>query len=151
MPPGRARLLLLARKAAARAATEYSAEQIAEIDIFAAETATKAATRTSAKSLLPEPLRHRRIAVGIDFAAIETGAFVRIGQEVVGPGDGAEALGRLGTILVFVGVKLLGELAIGGLDVLLARVPCHAQGLVRVCCHGPKLGLQWPSGKARFA
>ena len=41
-----------------------------------------------------------------------------------------------GIVLVVIGVQLLGELAIGGLDVLFARVAGHAQDRIGVC-HDP--------------
>ena len=76
--------------------------------------------------------RHRRVAVGVDLAAVEPRALVLVGEQVVGLGHVREALGGLGVVLVAVGMQLLGELAVGGLDVLLARAALNAQGRIRI-------------------
>ena len=70
---------------------------------------------------------HFRIALLVDLAPVILGAFVLVRQDVIGAGDLGEALGRLGIVLVLVGVQLLGELAIGLLDLGLARAPRDVQ------------------------
>ena len=77
------------------------------------------------------------IAIHVDLAPIKTGAFVGIGEQVIGVGDFREPLPRLGVILIAIGMQLLGQLAIGGLDVLLACAAGHAQNGVRIFCHPP--------------
>jgi hypothetical protein len=74
------------------------------------------------------PEGHRGVAVGVDLAAVETGALVLVAQQVIGLGDVGETLRRLRIVLVAIGVQFLGKLAVGGLDVLLARVAGNAQG-----------------------
>ena len=76
--------------------------------------------------------RHARIAVLVDLAAVVAGALVLVGQQVIGLGHLGEALGGLGIVLVAVGVQLLGEAAIGLLDLGLARPALDAQLLVKV-------------------
>ena len=77
------------------------------------------------------------VAVHVDLAPVETGALVGVGQQVVGVGDLREAFTRFGIILIAVGVELLGQLAVGGLDVLLAGSAGHAQNGVGIFCHAP--------------
>ena len=47
----------------------------------------------------------------------------------------AEALGGVGIVLVAVGMKLLGEAAVGLLDLRLARAALQPQALVQVQSH----------------
>ena len=68
-----------------------------------------------------------RIAVLVDLAAVVARPLVLVGQQVIGLGHLGEALGRLGIVLVAVGVKLLGEAAIGLLDLGLARPALDAR------------------------
>jgi len=118
-------------------AAEEALEQVGDIHPFllAAETLEPVV----AEAALAAPTESTpakgagRIAIGVDLAPVEPGPLVLVGQEVIGPGHLAEALGCLGVVLVPVGVKLLGELAIGGLDVLLARAASHPQGRVWIC------------------
>ncbi len=56
------------------------------------------------------------MALGVDLAAVEAGALVLVGQQVVGRTDLAEAGGGVGLARVDVGVVLLRQLAIGGAD-----------------------------------
>ena len=70
---------------------------------------------------------HLGIALLVNFAPVVLGAFVLVGQDVIGAGDLAEALGRARVVLVLVRMQLLGELAIGLLDLGLARAARHAK------------------------
>src|SRR5258708_22741580 len=89
-----------------------------------------------------------RIAIDVDLAAIETRALVLVGQQVIGARNLAEPLGGLWIVRVAVRVQFLGELAIGGLDVLLAGAARYAQSRIGVGCHVAKLGWQVWHGKA---
>ena len=62
-----------------------------------------------------------RIAVRIDFPPVEAGALALVRQEVVGRCDGRETFGSLGIVLIAVGMQFLRQLAIGLLDLVLAR------------------------------
>src|SRR5947209_2032210 len=73
-----------------------------------------------------------RLALGIDFAAIERLALVLFTEDLVGAIDLGELHRRLGVLLVGVGMVLLRQLAIGLLDLFLARRPRHPQDLVRI-------------------
>jgi len=53
--------------------------------------------------------RARGIAVAVDLAAIEAGALVLVGQQIIGVGYGAEPLARLGIILVAIGWSSLAS------------------------------------------
>ena len=102
--------------------------------------------------------RHLGIAVLVDLAAVVARALVLVGQDVIGLRDLAEALGGLGIVLVAVGVKLLGEAAIGLLDLGLARAALDSQPLIQIhahallrnsrCClmHGLAAGAPQPRG-----
>ena len=68
-----------------------------------------------------------RIAIGIDFAAVELRPLVLVGQQVIGIGDLAEAFGRLRIVLVAVWVQLLRQRAISALDVFLGRIAADAE------------------------
>ena len=65
------------------------------------------------------------------------------GQHLTAAEDGAAAFvrdfHRDVILVVFIRMQFLRQLAIGGLDVLLARAAGHAQDLVRVCCHVGRL------------
>jgi hypothetical protein len=112
----------------AAASAEQAFEDVAEVHrLAAAETLGAKAARPPPPGPPPYPKPPIGIAVDVDLAAIELGALVLVGQQVIGARHFAEALGRLGIVLVGVGVQLLGELAIGGLDVLLARAARNAQ------------------------
>ena len=111
------------------AAAEDALEDIGNVDAFIAAAAAKGIAPTAAKTAGPKTAacakRTGRIALAINFAAIKGRALVLVGEQIIGAGHVAEALGRLGIVLVAIGVELFGELAIGGLDVLLARASCH--------------------------
>src|SRR5690606_32554494 len=73
-----------------------------------------------------------RIAVGVDFAAVELGPLLGIAQQIIG----MRCLGKLGVSRrvfgILVRVIFLGQLAIGGLDVLLACGPWYPEHGVRI-------------------
>ncbi len=78
------------------------------------------------------------VAGGVDLAAVELAAGFRVGQDVVGGGDGFEMLFGLGVAGVEVWVMLFGELEIGAADLRLGGVACNAEGLVGIV-HGAAL------------
>src|SRR5580698_7485879 len=59
-----------------------------------------------------------RLALGIDLAAVETGAPIGVAQQLVGARGGLESGLRGGVAGIEVGVMLLGQLAVGSLDLL---------------------------------
>src|SRR5277367_4510961 len=76
------------------------------------------------------------LALGVDFAAVETGASLRIAQQFVRRRGGLES-GLGGRVPgVEVGVMFLGQLAVGSLDLLRGGGLGDAQRLVGVLCHG---------------
>ncbi len=77
------------------------------------------------------PLR----AGGVDFAAVVAGPLLRIVQEVVGGGDLLEALFGRAVAGVEIGVQLLGELAVGLLDVALRSGLFDAENAVGIVRH----------------
>ena len=62
--------------------------------------------------------------------AIVAGAFLRIGQDAVRLGALLEALFRVGIVGVAIRMILQGELAVGALDLLLARRTGYTQDFV---------------------
>ena len=110
-------------------AAEQPFENIAEVRAARVETAARlaaeAATRTAAAPAKAEG--RGRIAIAVNFPPVEPGALVLVGQQVIGVGNGGKLLRRLGIVLVPVRMKLLGQLAIGGLDVRLAGAAGYAQ------------------------
>ena len=56
------------------------------------------------------------MALGVDLTAVEPGALVLVGQQVVGRADFAETGSGVGLAGVDVGVVLFRQLAIGGAD-----------------------------------
>src|SRR3546814_9752351 len=83
------------------------------------------AAKTAASAAIAEG--HGGIAVAVDLAAVILRALRLVGQQVVRLGDVGEFLRRLGIVLVLVGMQFLGELAIGGLDLRIARTLRNAQ------------------------
>ena len=126
------------KASAGTAPAEQPLEEIAEVHPFGAVKTPGTAPAGEVTAALPAAkARVGRVAVCIDLAPVEARAFVCVGEQVVGPRNFGKVLGRLGIVRVPVGMKLFGELAIGGLDVLLARSTGHAQQGIGVCCHGP--------------
>ena len=87
------------------------------------------------------------VALLVDLAAIVAGALVLVGQDVVGAGQPLEAL--LGPLVarIDVGMQLLGELAVGGLQLGLAGPFGNAQHFVEIIAHWstPRQGRpRWP-------
>src|SRR6202167_4638802 len=73
-----------------------------------------------------------RLAVGVDFAAIELLALVLVADDFVGRIQLGKTRCGFRVVLVVVGVMLLGELAIGALDRRGACAPRHPQDLIGV-------------------
>jgi hypothetical protein len=86
----------------------------------------------------------RRVALGVDLAAVELGALVLVAEQVVGARRRREFLGRLRIVLVAIGMQLLGELAIGLLDLGLARAAGYTECRIGVCCHGLRVVYHAP-------
>ena len=144
---------VLAAKAAAAKTTarapsaKQPLEHVAKVDAFGASMspgAAKAGHVVGPKAALPTAKSAAAtiagaiaggVAVHVDLAPVETGALVGIRQQIIGVGDFRKALARLGVILVAVGVQFLGQLAIGGLDVLLGCAAGHAQYGIGILCH----------------
>src|SRR5690606_1102237 len=61
--------------------------------------------------------------------------FVFVREQVVGLRDIGETLGGFRIVAITIGVQLLGELAIGGLDVFFARATLDAECRIGIC-HG---------------
>src|SRR6185312_13133866 len=82
-----------------------------------------------------EALRRTLRAGRVDLAAIEAPTLLGIAQQVVGGGNLLELVFRLALARIEVRVMLLGELAIGLADVLVAGVLRDAENLIGVQCH----------------
>jgi hypothetical protein len=107
---------------AARAAAEQPFEQVAEVglsahafEIAGGESARAAAGAAAeaveaAASAEPAAERHRRVAVGVDLAAVELGALVLVGKQVVGPGHFEKRSAALGLSLLRSGCSSLASL-----------------------------------------
>ena len=76
----------------------------------------------AAKTTTAKALRCAFLTVGINFPPVKTGAFFRVGQQVIRLVDGLEVFFRLGVARVQVWVVLFGPLAIGLATVLLASI-----------------------------
>ena len=74
-----------------------------------------------------ERLAHLRRAAGIDLAAIVLPALLLVRQQLVGGGDFLEALLRFLVARMQIGVRGLGELAIGGADLVRGRISGNAE------------------------
>ena len=79
-----------------------------------------------------ELLAHLRRAAGVDLAAIELAPLLLVGQQLVGGGALLEPLLRLLVAGMQVGMRGLGELAIGAADLVRGRVTANAQHLVGI-------------------
>ncbi len=149
----------------AAAAAEQAFEDVAEIAPFlpalpeALETIVAIAALRPAKTAAPctaapctaaKAERRSGIAITVDLTPIKPGAFVLVGQQVVSAGDFGKAFCRIGFARVAIWVKLLGQRAIGGLDVLFARAARHTEDGIWIC-HKSQLGLHGVTRKARFA
>src|SRR5215470_11019586 len=73
-----------------------------------------------------------RLSLRVDLAAVERLALRLVAEDLVGRVEFGELHRRLGIVLVGVGMQLLGQLAVGLFDVVLARRPRHPQNLVGV-------------------
>src|SRR5690606_13732473 len=101
----------------------------AEVELRAAGAEPARARATPAAA---ESERRGGVAIGIDLAAVEARALVLVAQQIIGAGDLAEALGGFGVVLVAIGMEFLRELAIGFLDLGLARAARHPQCRIRI-------------------
>src|SRR6185503_6686329 len=115
---------------------EIGCVRAAEIEILES-LRTAAGPCPGARGIASEPPaeRHLRVALFVDLAAVVSRALVLVRQQVIGRRHLGEPLGRVGLVLVAVGVKLLGEAAIGLLDLRLASAAFQPQSLVEVECH----------------
>ena len=146
-PSGSARSRVAGSKPPAKARlgatpAEQPFENAAEVNLVAGEilwvkAARTAASTSAAKAAAAKALREGGVAVGVDFTPVEAGALVLVRQQIIGARHLGEACCRLGVALVGIGVELLGELAIGGFDVLLARAARHTKGGIGIGSHFP--------------
>jgi FAD synthase len=72
------------------------------------------------------------MTLGVDLAAIVTGALFRVGQQVVGVVKFLEALRRLGVTRMQVGMVAFGELPVGRFDRRLIRVTLQAKDFIGI-------------------
>ena len=125
------------RRRAAEQAFEHVAEigRLAAAELEARHWGRESRRRRRRRRPPPPPPKPKGIA-GLPSPSISPRSILRalvlVGQQVIGLRDLGEALGRLGIVLVAVGVQLLGELAIGLLDVGLARAARHAQRRIEI-------------------
>src|SRR5207244_2533167 len=137
---------------AGRRSAEQPFEQVAEVgrlaaaEIEALEAAGARLRPACSRRIAAETRaeRHLGIAVLVDLAAVVAGALVLVREQIVGVGDLSEALGRVGIVLVAVGVELLGEAAVRLLDLGVARAALNAQALVQVQCHAAPMPQRFP-------
>jgi hypothetical protein len=115
----------------AAGAAEQAFENVRKIDLLASPELPSAGAAPEAAgarmSAGAEAERRLGIAFLVYLAPVILGPLGLVRQDVVGAGDRRKALRGLGIVLVLVGMKLLGELAIGLLDLGLARVALDAQ------------------------
>src|SRR5664279_4244081 len=146
---GRAEFLRLELRActAARRAAEHAAQDVLEAAAAAAraleavmaevEGFEMAGARPPAARLRTFEAAEARLALGVDLAVVERLALLVVAGDLVGGIEFGEARGRLGVVLVGVGMQLLGEPPVGALDLGLARTLRYPQDLVGVA--HPKL------------
>jgi len=146
----------LATKAAPRtglllrvlASAEQTLEQVAKIDFVSAVAAEIAAisrpaagaSAISAAAPVTGPSAHARkgiggIAVSVDLAPVILRALGLVRQQIIGARHFGEFLRRVGLVLVAIGMQLLGELAIGALDVGLGGRAGYAEQGIKIA-HG---------------
>jgi hypothetical protein len=94
---------------------------------------------------------HGRVAIGIDFAAIERFAFFVVANNVIGRGDLGKALFGLGVIGVLIGMIFLGELAVRGLDRRAVRAFGHTKNGIRVTHESPNSDIPVAEGETKSA
>ena len=105
------------------------------LEMRAARSEARAAARLRAVAFVT---LEARLALGVDFAVVERLALLVVAGDLVGGIQLGEARGRLGIVLVGVGMQLLGEPPVGALDLSLARTLRYPQNLVGVA-HPSKL------------
>ena len=116
--------------AAATAAARALEAVVAEVEGFEMAAARPGATARLAAEAF-EALE-ARLALGVDLAVVERLALLVVAGDLVGGVKLGEARGRLGIVLVGVGMQLLGEPPVGALDLGLARTLRYPQNLVGV-------------------
>jgi hypothetical protein len=79
-------------------------------------------------------LRRPILTGSIDFAAVEASSLGGIVEQIISRGYLLEQLFGLLVSRIQVRMQLLGELAIGLLDVLLRRIGLHTQDRIRISC-----------------
>ena len=128
--------------ASTTATAEQAFKYVAKVGALATKTAeaplrpaARVAPKAAAATAKTE--RHCRIALCINFAAIELRALFLVGQQVIGFRDVGEFLRRLRIFLVPVGMQLFCKLAISGFDFRFARVFRHAEGGIGICHLSP--------------
>ena len=138
------------RRRAAPAAARRGAAESVRPPGEALEIALAPAERTCARPAAEafEALE-ARLALGVDLAAVERLALVVVADDLVGAVELGELVGRLRVLLVGVRVQLLGELAIGLLDVFRARRLGHPQHLIGVAhpCYSEMIPRAGPSAR----
>jgi hypothetical protein len=117
-------------------AAENAVEDIAEVGrrrIAEIGTATAAAEAACLRPAAAIAERRLGIALLVDLATIILGALILVRQQIVSGRHLGEPGGRLRIVLVAIGMKLLGELAISLLDRSLIRAARNTQSRVQIC------------------
>src|SRR5204863_1443342 len=124
---------LSARTARTTAAPARAADALRSpgeaLEIAFAAAAERSSARASAKAF---KALEARLAFGIDLAAIELLALVRVADDLISAVQLGKFRGRLRVFLVRIRVQLLRKLAISLLDVFLAGAFRHPQHLIGV-------------------
>ncbi len=89
---------------------------------------------------------HSFVARGIDFPAVVSTARLGIAQYLISRGDFLEPFGRAGVSRMTIGMKFLGQIAIGRLDVVLTCVTSDTKDLVGI--HHTFLTMPNSAGRA---
>src|SRR5206468_48287 len=98
------------------------------------ESLERAVAIGTGRSAGPEALEtlETRLALGVDLAAIEGFALLRVANDLVSSVQLGEAASSLGIVLVGVRMMLFGQLAEGAFDLGCARTARHTQHLIGV-------------------
>jgi hypothetical protein len=105
---------------------EVGEAAVAAVDVRLGVRAVKVAIVALARPLL---------SGGVDFAAIEARSLLRISQEIVGDGDLLEFFLCCFIAGIEVRVQLFRQLAVRLADLVLRRLPFHAQDSVGIIAH----------------
>src|SRR5665213_172461 len=117
-------------KAAPPAATRTLETVMAEVEVFEA-TPVRPPAAAWLRAIAFEAAE-ARFAFGVDLAAIERFAFLVVAGDLIGSVKLGEARGRLGIVLVGVGMQLLSEPPVGALNLGLVRTLRYPQYFVGV-------------------